>query len=208
MIHMGGMKMTMLSTLKDLLGATQTAAVRVNETWGSTTEKLTQARVRLAHWEQVCGQQIADGEDAAAATKALHDAESTVRQLENAVTVLWQRKQDADADRRKAETAATRESLREKLTQLGDAGQTVQDCMDALSHAVNEYVPLAKEIMELRYDDLSFRLQSSNLLFKPRLLESCRSMPGCPTQEGLVLKQASWLSSVPQPSIVDEMKIE
>ena len=78
-------------------GRSDKAAADVSKQWQDVTDKLAAARTRQATCELACAEKIADGEDATEASAELQRAEAAVRQLESAVAVLWQRKEDAHA---------------------------------------------------------------------------------------------------------------
>jgi hypothetical protein len=162
----------------------------------------------IAQCEQTCGRKIADGEDASAATRAVQAAESTVRQLESAVAVLWQRKEDAEAALKQAETEVRRADAREKLTQQQEAGRIVDQALDILAPAVREFIRSSKEVTDLGNDELTRRTVDAQRELIVWLFRACQGMPGCRTGVEPFQTHARWKNPwsdrLPTPDLADE----
>lgn len=184
----------------------QEALDRANKAYNVKTAELAEARSRLTELDQNIGEKIADGGDATAEVLARQSAQSLVTQLESAVAVLLQRKQETEAAFKKATMVEKREALRAKLQQLADLGSTVDAQMAENGRLAAEAIHVISEIRSFSCDGINKRLVDAVLLFRVKLLDTCEKMPGCWTGADLFKKREPWSACLPTPDQADQVK--
>jgi chromosome segregation ATPase len=156
---------------------------------------------------KVSAETVADENlDIAAVADAMAAAQNKVDAIEKALRVAKQRRAEAEEVLKAADRDAKREVLRTHLAQLGTLGTQIDDAMTHLTHVVGELIPVLNETRALGFDLVNQQLTSSNLLFKVKLLDSCKSMPGCATGESWFLRPEPWSASLPTPDQADHAR--
>jgi hypothetical protein len=133
-------------------------------------------------------------------------AQEKVLALEAALHVAIQQDEEAGGRLKAAEVDARREVLRKHLVQLGTVGHQIDDALNHLTRVMDDLIPLLNDTRALGFELVNQQLTSANLLFKIKLLESCKSMPGCATGESWFLKPEPWSASLPTPDQADHAR--
>jgi hypothetical protein len=127
--------------------------------------------------------------------------------LEAALKIAEQQEVAAKESLKDAERRARQAELRSCLEQLAKVGHQIDELQDRLKQVVHEQlVPLLNEVRGLGFDGINQQLNSASLSFKVRLLESCRTMPGCATTESWFLRAEKWSASLPHPDLAENAK--
>ena len=156
---------------------------------------------------KVSAERVADDSLAiSAVADAMTAAQNKVDGIEKALGVARQRRADAEQALKEADQNARREELRSHLVRLGAMGKQIDDAMNTLTRVVETIIPILNATRGLGFDLINQKLTSANLLFKIKLLESCKAMPNCAQGESWYLEPAPWSASLPTPDQADLAK--